>query len=172
MKALSLVLAPIVIVTLLACGDSFLDPPAGGKPASIDISVSGAITGHATRVDPGQGTQGAECITPEFARTMQQSQTTLFPVINGKTYNFTVAVAHFKGPVTVTLPDPDHAVIFSLEDLSNPKDVFVAIEKATGTFVMNADVNSGHLNVKRMTAADLEDSRTIDMTATWSCTPK
>jgi hypothetical protein len=171
MKALRLVLAPIMILALVACGGS-PNPPSGGKPGRIDISVSGAINGHATQLDLNQGTQGAECITPDFARKMEQSQTTLFPVINGKTYDFTVAVARFKGPVTVTLPDPSHNVVFSLEDLSNRKDTFVAIEKAMGTFVMNADVNSGHLNVKRMTAADLEDSRTIDMTATWSCTPK
>ena len=171
MKALSLGPAAILILTLVACGGPS-NAPAGGKPGSIDISVTGAINGHSTHLDPDQGSQGADCITPQFARTMQQSQTTLFPVMNGKTYNFTVAVAHFKGPVTVTLPDPSHNVIFSLEDLSNPKDAFVAIEKATGTFAMNADVNSGKLNVKRMTAADIEDSRTIDMTATWSCTPK
>jgi hypothetical protein len=166
MKSLSLVLVGLVVFALAGCGG---EPGGGGsgsnKHATIDITVSGAISGHSTQLD---SKKPADCLGQNGVKLTGVTQTTLFPVINGKIYSFNVSVNDFKSaPMSFQLPDKTLKLGVSIEDTSN-NNGWTAFE-ATGSVVINSDINSGKADIKHMLNSDREESRKVDLTATWSC---
>jgi len=138
----------------------------GGSSATLDITVSGAISGHSTQLDSNQKN---DCVEPGAAVTIGTYPLNLYPVISGKTYQFSFLVGKFKGPVTIQFPDKSNVLLLYIADKAGG-DLWGPSDKSTGSFVMNPDTISGHADIKAMTA--LAGTTSVDLAATWNCPPK
>ncbi len=140
----------------------------GGTLATLDITVSGAVSGHSTQLDT---TQSEGCVEPGAAVTIGTYPMNLYPIINGKKYQFSMLIAKFKGPANITFPDTGNTVLLYLADkASGSTDLWSPGPKSTGSLVQNVDVISGHADIKGLSA--LLGNSTIDLVATWRCPPK
>ena len=179
-----LLLVAAVVLALSACGGvsggtaagggksspkagSSAKPATGGSGASLDITVSGALSGHTTQLD---SSQKNDCLEPGAAVTIGTYPMNLYPVINGKTYQFSFLIGKFKGPVTIQFPDKSNTILLYLADKADASNFWTATDKSTGSLVMNADVISGRADLKGLGA--LANNTTIDLSATWNCPPK
>jgi len=137
----------------------------GGRP-SINLTVSGAVTGSTTQLSSARANH---CSSLQSAEMISIYTMNLYPVINGTDYHLSVIVAKFHGPITLNVATDNTGgdritVLFS--DAANNGSVWGVTASTTGTLSIDAK-GGGHVDLKDLPA--LYGTSTVDITGSWTC---
>ena len=154
-------------LALAGCGPAAGGGPAGGVQsgagaATADLTFSGEIGGHATQL-----AGKADCSTdPKYAVQFRLYGFTLRPVVGGKTYRLGLSIGNFPGPGTL----PGNKVLLVVEDEPAKKGWYTT-DASSGTFVVNADVISGTIDIPDVTYAGYPKTK-VGVKGSYRCPPK
>jgi hypothetical protein len=137
----------------------------GGGP-SINITVSGAVTGSTTQL---ASDRASHCSSLHGAEMISIYSMNLYPVINDADYHLSVIVAQFHGPITLNIATDNTGgdritVLFS--DAANNGSVWGVTPSTTGTLSVDGK-GGGHVDLKNLPA--LYGTTTMNIVGSWTC---
>ena len=159
----------VALIVLTACTQN--NPPAVASPSpvipqgnwSLDLTFTGAITGHMSGIVPDSGDQTSAC-TGSKTRTGEQWADTFYASTDasGPVWEIAFVVKNFRGPGSYTTGDTA-IVVRSLDKTK----VWLNIARDKVTFTVNSTQQSG-----TVTAA-LTDANTgkpaLKVSGAWNC---
>ena len=104
-----------------------------GGAATIDLAVSGAMTGSTTQINK------YECAGVYLGLLID----TFSPVISGREYSLELSVPAPRTPETIDLATPDNHVLLELNDIKTGTGGWRNNDQSTGTITIDAGGASG-----------------------------
>ena len=134
-----------------------------GGPATITLTVSGAMQGSSTQLNK------SDCTGLAYGSFAENFS----PVINGKEYDLGVLLPAKSSPTTIDLATADNHVLVELNDLKTGTGGWRTTSDSTGTFTVDAGGNSGSADLHNLSNLLPGVYATkIDLKMTFSCPVK
>jgi hypothetical protein len=151
-----------LLLLACACGGSGGGASDGSKGGSVNLTLSGSITGTSQHLDK------ADCPTADAAGTSHIFVMNLYPIVNGKRFHFALAINPWTTPVSLTLPqNPAMAtpVIVTIQQ-EGGDELYSNDSRSAGT-ISQRDLRSGSVDLHqlRMTGTD----KAVDLKLTYRC---
>jgi hypothetical protein len=155
--------AALVLTGCTSSGGTAPLPRAGGREASIDLTVSGGLTGTAKQISK------AQC--PNLGSRLIPYTVKMDTALNGKTYHVALMINTYKGPLTVTLPGTNPARIsITIDEQGGTEGSWHRGDATTGTVTVNSDESSGTVDVKGMPGSSKTGQpKPVDLRMTYFC---
>ena len=153
----------LAVVVLAGCspaagGGSSGGGRSGGGAPTIELTFSGDISGHTTQLDRSKKN---DCSTDPYSFQ-------LYPIVNGKTYYFSLLIGGFKGAGTY----PANKVLVEVHLEGGNGTIGGATTEGTlvGSVVVNPDIVSGRLDFPDLSVKYLNNK--LALTGTYRCPGK